>query len=201
MKTRDGYHHGQLGPALTEAATRLAREGGPDAVILREAARRVGVSATAAYRHFVGHDALLDAVRRRAEAALCQWMRDELARAPVSAGPSRLRAYSRGYLGFALAEPGLFRTAFCRGNGRGAAPADPADSPPRRLFREAVEELASYEPTAQCPYPELVCWSAVHGLAVLLVDGRLGPLPPAQCTTLVEAVVDAVRPGPGRPGT
>ena len=99
------------------------------------------------------------------------------------------------------AEPGLFRTAFCRGNGRGAAPADPADSPPRRLFREAVEELASYEPTAQCPYPELVCWSAVHGLAVLLVDGRLGPLPPAQCTTLVEAVVDAVRPGPGRPGT
>ena len=48
---RDRYHHGDLANALTLAATDLAREGGPEAVVLRQAARQVGVSATAAYRH------------------------------------------------------------------------------------------------------------------------------------------------------
>ncbi len=187
MRTANRYHHGRLGAALTEAATRLAREGGPEAVVLREAARRVGVSATAAYRHFPSHRALVDAVRRRAEAALCQRMRDELAGMPDGAGPARLRAYSRGYLAFALAEPGLFRTAFWHRDGPGAG-ADPAGSPPRGLFREAVDALGA----ADGPHAEVVCWSAVHGLAVLLLDGRLGPLSPGTPATVAEAVIDAV---------
>jgi AcrR family transcriptional regulator len=46
------YHHGNLRHALVQASTELARDGGPSAIVLREAARRVGVSANAAYRHF-----------------------------------------------------------------------------------------------------------------------------------------------------
>ncbi len=39
---RATYHHGDLRRALLEAGLDLAREGGPDAVVLREATRRVG---------------------------------------------------------------------------------------------------------------------------------------------------------------
>lgn len=49
---RSRYHHGDLRNALIEAAVELATEGGPERVVLREAARSVGVSPTAAYRHF-----------------------------------------------------------------------------------------------------------------------------------------------------
>ena len=57
--SRASYHHGDLPNALADAATDLARGGGPEAVVLREAARRAGVSAAAAYRHFSGHGELL----------------------------------------------------------------------------------------------------------------------------------------------
>ena len=55
------YHHGDLRRALVEAATELAASGGADGVVLREAARRVGVSPSAAYRHFPNREGLLAA--------------------------------------------------------------------------------------------------------------------------------------------
>ncbi|MGB7867270.1 MAG: TetR family transcriptional regulator, partial [Mycobacterium sp.] len=48
-----GYHHGDLRAALIDAGLQLTRAGGPDALTIREATRRVGVSPNAAYRHFV----------------------------------------------------------------------------------------------------------------------------------------------------
>ena len=49
---RSTYRHGDLRRALLEAGIELARSGGPDAVVLREATRRAGVAPNAAYRHF-----------------------------------------------------------------------------------------------------------------------------------------------------
>ena len=48
----------------------VAGEGGPEAVVLREATRRVGVSPNAAYRHFADREALLAAVCDAAQAEL-----------------------------------------------------------------------------------------------------------------------------------
>src|SRR3954462_15106324 len=79
---RGSYHHGDLANALTTAATQLARDGGPEAVVLREAARKVGVSATAAYRHFAGYDDLIHAVKECAQDDLAEAMRTELAASP-----------------------------------------------------------------------------------------------------------------------
>ena len=50
--TRSTYRHGDLRRALLEAGIELARQGGPEAVVLREATRRAGVVPNAAYRHF-----------------------------------------------------------------------------------------------------------------------------------------------------
>ena len=60
------YHHGDLRRVLIDAALRLAEEGGPAAVSVREAARRAGVSPGAPFRHFPSRDALMMAEIGRA---------------------------------------------------------------------------------------------------------------------------------------
>ena len=60
---RKTFRHGDLRNALVTAGRAMARAGGPNAVILREATRQAGVSPNAAYRHFAGQAELLDAVR------------------------------------------------------------------------------------------------------------------------------------------
>ena len=49
---KGGYHHGDLRNALLAAALKLVSKHGVEGFSLREAARVVGVSAAAAYRHF-----------------------------------------------------------------------------------------------------------------------------------------------------
>jgi AcrR family transcriptional regulator len=114
---KTSYHHGDLTRALVAVATEMAEEGGPDAVVLREAARRTGVSATAAYRHFEGQEDLLAHVAASAMADLSQWIQTAQARVPDGRDPrrraiARWRAAGDAYVRFALAHPGLFRTAF-----------------------------------------------------------------------------------------
>src|SRR4051794_38951290 len=76
---------GAVRSALVEAGLELARSGGPDAVVLREVTRMVGVVPNTAYRHFLDRDALLAAVRDKAVKALARRMADRISQ--VSAGP------------------------------------------------------------------------------------------------------------------
>src|SRR2546429_1053450 len=106
---------GVVRSALIEAGVELARSGGPEAVVLREAARMVGVVPNAAYRHFADRDALLAAVSDQAVTELAQPMADRMSQ--VHAPPHTptgarlpLRAVGRAYLEFAPAAPGLFGT-------------------------------------------------------------------------------------------
>src|SRR5258707_13290217 len=105
---RKPYHHGALHSALIEASIALAREGGPDRVVLREAARVAGVSHSAAYRHFADREALLVEVSQRARRELAAEMRRRVNRAtdPLE----RLQAGGTRYADFARAEPGTVRT-------------------------------------------------------------------------------------------
>ena len=61
------YHHGDLRRVLIDAALQLVGEGGPEAVSVREAARRAGVSPGAPFRHFPSRDALMQAVAEEAQ--------------------------------------------------------------------------------------------------------------------------------------
>ena len=206
-ENRRTYHHGDLANALTVAATQLARDGGPEAVVLREAARKVGVSATAAYRHFAGHGDLVHAVKDQAGEALAASMRAELARTePLpDAGDEalrQLRALGIGYLRFALAEPGLFRTAFCRadsyaGQPEGAQDADMMASPAYQMLTATIDALvaAGRMPADRRPYAEVFAWSAVHGLAMLLLDGPLSHLPEPDREPAIERALDGVADG------
>lgn len=209
---RATYRHGDLRRALLDAGVALAREGGPAAVVLREATRRAGVVPNAAYRHFAGHAELLQAVRAVALAAVAQSMEEELAAVPAPQGRAtraaaaaqaraRVRAVGRGYMRYALREPGLFRTAFLRPEKvegeADAAMAGPGGLNPFELLGSALDGLvdAGVLPPERRPGAEYVAWSAVHGLAMLALDGPLHGAPPARIEALGERVLEMVEGG------
>jgi AcrR family transcriptional regulator len=172
---RKPYHHGSLRSALIEASIALAREGGPDRVILREAARAAGVSHSAAYRHFADREALLAEVASFARAQLAAQMRRRVNRAKDPRG--RLQAVGTAYIDFALAEPGLFRTAFTShpATGGGDSPGTAAIPDPFDVLGRVLDEcqVAGLLDPQRRPGAEIAAWSAVHGLAGLLLDGPL----------------------------
>ncbi|MFF0473329.1 TetR/AcrR family transcriptional regulator [Streptomyces sp. NPDC004284] len=204
------YHHGDLRNALVCAAVDLATEGGPERVVLREAARRVGVSPTAAYRHFDGRGELLRTVRAHARRELAAAMERAAAREPgaddpVLAAERRVAALCRGYVGFAVEQPGLYRAAFCvpRPHPAGeSAPEPPPGEPEIRAFTllgEALDvlgRLGAARPGAR-PATGAAAWSAVHGLSLLLVDGPLRRLSPQGRSVAVEATLAMVVSGAG----
>ena len=203
---RSTYRHGDLRRALLDAGIDLARAGGPEAVVLREATRRAGVVPNAAYRHFGSRQALLQAVRAAALAALAAAMEAELARLRrrrPEAGYARasLRAVGAAYLHFALNETGLFRTAFGRPlPAPDAAPADkagPGGLNPFELLGVALDRMveAGVLSVARRPGAEYLAWSAVHGLALLLVDGPLYGMALAPVQGLSKRVLDMVEQG------
>jgi AcrR family transcriptional regulator len=79
---------------------------GPDAVSLQEAARRVGVSATAAYRYLVNKEELLASVAAEGFRELAAAMER------AATGSDRLGGVSLAYFDFASQKRGLFRLMF-----------------------------------------------------------------------------------------
>jgi AcrR family transcriptional regulator len=206
-RPRTTYRHGDLRRALIDAGTALARQGGPDAVVLREATRRAGVVPNAAYRHFAGRTELLQAVRAAALAAAAVAMETALARLPPSADEAAaaragFRAMGLAYLRFARDETGLFRTAFAASLAAPVPESDPAMAGasglnPFQLLGAALDRLvaAGLLPAARRPGAEYLAWSAVHGLAMLAIDGPLHVLPDAQVEVLGRRVIDMIEQG------
>ncbi|CAN7362598.1 TetR/AcrR family transcriptional regulator [Polaromonas sp. LjRoot131] len=208
---RSTYRHGDLRRALLEAAVELARAGGPGAVVLRETTRRAGVAPNAAYRHFESRQALLYAVRSAALAAVARAMEAELAAVPPDLPPAEfaranLRAVGTGYLRFAQAESGLFRTAFGPSDDlKERAQGAPGDSErkgqsgldPFELLGAAIDKLvgAGVMSPERRPGAEFLAWSAVHGLAMLVIDGPLGPVLGPQMLQIGGRLIDMVEKG------
>lgn len=185
MTVRDSYHHGDLRNALINAAADLASSGGPDAVTIRAAARAVAVTPTAAYRHFAGQEELLEAAKDQALVRLTAAMDAELRAMPaiddhLMRAIGKLAAIGRGYVNFATAQAGLFRTAFaCEGLGLppGAPGAgdDEFSANPFQTLVDVMDELVEvgYLPAERRPMAEFAAWSTVHGIAMLLLEGPL----------------------------
>ena len=183
---RSTYRHGDLRRSLIDAGVALARDGGPDAVVLREATRRAGVSPNAAYRHFADRAELVDAVSDAAQGFAAAAMEAELAEVPpatdIESAQERLRAVGIGYLRFARDEPGLFRVGFGVPGGLDRAfvaeKAGPSGTSPFGLLAGALDDLARFGalPAERRPASELLAWSAVHGLAMLVLEGPLHEL-------------------------
>jgi AcrR family transcriptional regulator len=171
------YHHGRLREALLDAATRILDSEGVPALTLRRVAREAGVSHAAPKNHFGDLAGLLSAVaaagfdrlreEMKAEADLC------------SSQEAKLHVAGRCYVLFAAAHPGLFRLMFRTERLHANSPAlrSAADGLMSLLAEMTGGPSAAAGPTGEEQAVLMtLAWAQVHGLATLLLEGRLGAI-------------------------
>lgn len=198
----DSYHHGNLRQALLDHAVELARTGGPDAVVLRDVQRLAGVSNSAAYRHYSDRNALLGAVTDYAVSRLADAMTARLNAVPEQ-GPkaeraiARLRATGQGYIDFALAEPGLFRTAFAHTGSAEVPKSEVRERHPFQILMRSIDDLVAarvLSPDRRDGLDE-AAWGAVHGLSTLFLDGPLSEVDAGRKQLITDRLLDAIAVG------
>ncbi len=165
--TRSGrpYHHGELRRDLLGAARQLLDEGGPAALTLREAARRVGVAAPSAYHHFPNLDALAADVAAEGFAELAA----TLEAAPTDA-QGRLGPAGEAYINWARANPGLYRLMFGEKFRQAVEASNGVQDGRTRTHELLVGGLAKRHLDTDLATAALFAWALVHGLATLLID-------------------------------
>jgi AcrR family transcriptional regulator len=188
----------------------LARSGGPDAVVLRDVQRMAGVSNSAAYRHYSDRDALLAAVAEYALTRIADAMVARLNVVP-NRGPrakralGRLRATGQGYVDFALAEPGLFRTAFAHVDPAPLARESPAEDlnvvvdehHPFQILTACIDDVVAtggLSPDRRDGLDE-AAWAAVHGLSTLFLDGPLSVADATRKQLITDQMLDLIAEG------
>jgi len=163
IASRSTYHHGALRPALIAAAREMLANDGPGAVSLREVARRVGVSATATYRHFQDKEHLLAAVAAEGFSEFAERLK--------AAGAREFSGMGVAYLEFAIAYPGLFRLMFgplLKERDKYAELATAADASFFVLLDGAKRFVGGQD--ADVETTAYAAWSFSHGLARLVID-------------------------------
>ena len=178
------YHHGDLRRAIVASALDLLRETRSLDFSLRELARRAGVSHNAPYKHFADKRELLAAVSGAGFEMLTKRMASEMAR--LNAPREQLFAMLRAYIDHGVGNPALYTLMF------GGYLGSPNHSRPaielaeaemsKRLLAGVISAGALGRAIPRTPSNEqkvagaiLACWSLVHGLTLLLVDGLVGP--------------------------
>src|SRR5256885_3581879 len=190
MIRRRRYHHGNLRQALVEAALALVEERGIPEFTLREVARRVGVTHAAPQRHFEDRAALVAAVAEEGFRELRAHVERVLRLAGARDPAARLHALGVAYVQFALRNPAHFRVMFS---------AELVDKSRHQTLQAASRAMHDFlvqcvvDGQEQGSFVEgdplelaFAAWSLVHGLAVLLIDGRGMGKRPAE---LIESVV------------
>lgn len=167
---------------------RLIAEGAADALSLRGLARRVGVSATAVYRHFPGKAALLAALAGEGLAMLGAAQRAAFDAA--GGGPQGFAATGTAYVRFALAHPRLFRLTFQHPPGHDA---ERWTETPDDATAFLLANARAYAPSHVDPGVfALQAWSSAHGLAMLMLDGQV-PADPETAGRVMDAHLAAGR--------
>jgi len=168
---RGRYHHGDLPDALVETAIALIGERGAAAFSMAEASRRLGVAASAPYRHFAGRDALLAAVAVRAAGLLGEL----LGRHAASGSPEqRLAAAAETYVRFADEHRALFQALAGSGLDKDRHPEiGLAAQPISAAFLSPAAELAGGDQAAAARLVSAIVATA-HGHAMLMLDGTFG---------------------------
>ncbi len=164
------YHHGNLRATLLTAAEAELTEAGVEGFSLRSVARRAGVSHAAPKHHFGDTAGLLTALAAEGFRAFVAAQTAREAQAGGGAA-ERLLASGLGYVDFACARPALFRLIFTS-----------------RRIDESSDELVDAGSAAYLHLANGVMamggregdiaafWATAHGLAELMMSGRLAQI-------------------------
>ncbi|MCH9675173.1 MAG: TetR/AcrR family transcriptional regulator [Gammaproteobacteria bacterium] len=188
---RSSYHHGDLRSALVREGLALLEEQGEAGLSLRGIARRVGVSQTAPYSHFANKRELLAAVATVGFERFGRTMQRE---AEAGTNPSdRLLGLGVGYVLFALENPALFRLMFAGDLSQLATNTEfqAAAGDSFGVLRDGVGAFGG----SQSDSVSTAAWALVHGLAELLLNGRIErPESPDDVRALVRRVLSVLNP-------
>lgn len=194
------YHHGSLPHALLAAAELVLQRDGIRGLTLRAIAREAGVSHTAPQHHFGDTAGVLSELAASGHRRLAQTMADCAAAIPP--GLARRKAIARGYVRFAVDHPNLLRLM---SRNEMLDSTRPALREARQVSARALAGIFN-EPTGRAADDSsgfgkidaaqavamTAAWAYVHGLALLLIDGRLKTLAAsAEGISDAEALVDA----------
>jgi len=190
---RTSYHHGSLKDALIEAARMLVAERGPAGFTLAEAAKRVGVTAAAPYRHFADRNDLMSELARRGFELFNQRLAgawDEGKPEPRQA----LRRMGSAYLAFARDEPGLYAAMFVDTKTPAISPAwGVAGMALDGLIRATAAVLGrTSQNSALSRQLAFEIWSLSHGVAMLSLSGHLTPAHGDDPAMILEHAADAL---------
>lgn len=202
-KAQGRHHHGALRRALLDAVAEIVLDAGPDAVTLRECARRAGVSHSAAAPHFGDKRGLLTAFAVEGEWRLERAMAEAVAALPEGADPAaRLAATGRGYIAFARANPAHFRLMVRTDLLDREDPAWRAST--AAAFAQLSDALAAAAPglDERARRARLaLAWAAVHGFCTLRSEGAAVTLwTPQVAEDLLAMIVEACIAPAGRNG-
>jgi AcrR family transcriptional regulator len=170
-KPKNQYHHGNLRAALIEGGLKLIERKGVDALTLREIGKQLGVSRTAAYKHFKDKDALLFAI---SEAGFIEFGNVvEAARKEAGDGfAAQMDALALAYVRFANEHRAEFEVMFA------AAVLEPGGAEKAgggrnlRILEEIIREAQKTGEVCQGDPVLLarVIWAMVHGASMLRID-------------------------------
>ena len=172
-KPRDRYHHGDLRRALLDEALRTIQQDGVDALTLRTIGVRLGVSRTALYRHFTDKRALLSSVATEGFRLLTK----RLLNAWKAGGIRGFNAMGVAYIRFAMGNPSHYRVMF-----GGFVDDGPRDDDLMRestaAFQALVDAILALQQEGAVRKDDALqlaqfIWAVVHGVSMLIIDGRL----------------------------
>jgi AcrR family transcriptional regulator len=197
------YHHGDLRRAIVKAALEILRETQNLELSLREIARRAGVSHNAPYKHFADKRELLAAISAAGFEMLTNRMAHERTR--LSDPRGQLFAMLRAYIDHGVENPALYGLMFggyLGGPDRSRPAIELAEAEKTKALLAGVIVAGGLGRTIlDAPRNErkiagaiLACWSLVHGLTLLLVDGLVGPKQKsgALADRLVQSMLDGL---------
>ncbi len=171
---KPAYHHGDLRRSLLDAALGLVASHGVQGFTLREAARAANVSHNAPYRHFPSRTHLLIELAIEGQAHLLNALRAAVAR--TTDHRDRIVRLGIAYMEFAISHSAHFRVMFSsEAASHRTAELTAAQAATFDYFATELldcEQAGLIRPGAVQQHA-LVGWSALHGAAMLVLNGVL----------------------------
>lgn len=157
--------------AVLDGALEIISTQGPDALSMREVARRADVSHQAPYHYFGDRAGILAAITEEGFTQFADSFQEQLR---TSEDP--LIDCLKAYVSFALTHPGHYRVMFRSDLSGVSEENSAAHQAAERAFQALLDLAAIVEPD---PSPDdammlpITLWAHAHGLATLLLDGPL----------------------------
>ncbi len=176
--SKKSYHHGDLRAALLQAAETELSEKGIEAFSLRGVAKRAGVSHAAPAHHFGEAKGLLTALAAIGFQRFVETQQRRQQKAP-SNPKAQMAAAGLGYVDFAMENQALFRLMFSSQQpDKNDATLNAASSAAFDKLVKDIQHIGKSDPyhDSAAMVDVMATWAIVHGLADLLIAGRMKSL-------------------------